>query len=342
MSELICGDALSELKLMASDSINCVVTSPPYFGLRDYGIAGQIGMEATLPEYVSRLVAVFDEVRRVLKPSGTAWLNLGDSYSGSGRGGNPEDSPHQKQKTNRGCIVGQTARDAATTNGAGDDRLKGFKPKDLIGAPWSVAFALRDAGWWLRQDIVWAKPNPMPESVTDRCTRAHEMIFMLTKSARYYYDQDAIAEQSIGMDRVRDKQNGTTTKHSDGGRFTQKPDKQRGHKRTHAGFNDRWDAMSKDEQCSAMRNKRSVWTVATKPYPGAHFATFPPEIAETCILAGCPRAGVVLDPFGGSGTVAEVALKHGREYVLIDLNPKYVELQKERLARYPILTEALN
>jgi DNA modification methylase len=190
-------DALEGLRTLPDKSVNCCVTSPPYWGLRDYGRDGQIGLEQTPEEYVARMVEVFREVRRVLREDGTLWLNLGDSYAGSGRGGNPPESPHQKQSTNRRSLIGQTARDAARTMRAGQDRLAGFKPKDLVGIPWRVAFALQADGWWLRQDIIWHKPNPMPESVTDRCTKAHEYIFLMTKSSKYYYDNDSIKEKSV-------------------------------------------------------------------------------------------------------------------------------------------------
>ncbi len=338
------GDCRETLHTLPDKSVNCCVTSPPYFGLRDYGNAAQIGLEQTPDAYVAELVAVFREVRRVLRDDGTLWLNLGDSYAGSGKGGNPENSPHQKQASNAGSIsvIGNTAREAAKTKGPGDDRNYGLPAKNLIGIPWRVAFALQDDGWWLRQDIIWMKPNPMPESVIDRCTKSHEYIFMLTKSARYYYDNEAIKEpmsmssvdrlsqpnleQQIGSDRVPGKTNGNM-------KAVGKVDKQRGHSRRHAGFNDRWDAMSKEEQCSGMRNKRSVWTVSTKPFKGAHFATFPPDLIEPCVLAGCPPMGTVLDPFGGSGTTGGVALKHGRNAILCELNPEYAAMIPTRVEK---------
>ena len=211
----------------------------------------------------------------------------------------------------------------------------GLKPKDIIGIPWRVAFALQADGWWLRQDIIWNKPNPMPESVRDRCTKAHEYIFLLSKSDRYHYDADAISEEAVGGtpgNRNPVKNDGTEkTRTRSGLHAYAERQRERGHRRPHQGFNETWDAMTKAEQASNGRNKRSVWTVATKPYAGAHFATFPPKLIEPCILAGCPAGGTVLDPFGGSGTTAAVANEHGRNAVLCELNPAYAELARKRL-----------
>lgn len=380
--KLLLGDCLETLKTVADASVQCCVTSPPYYGLRDYGVAGQIGLEETPEAYVAKLVAVFQEVKRVLKDDGTLWLNLGDSYAGSGKG----DNPNGKQGTNKG-----TRFDSPTSGFTPN----GCKPKDLIGIPWMVAFALRANGWWLRSDIIWAKPNPMPESVTDRCTKSHEYIFLLTKSARYYYDADAIKESANypGDDRkARAKENHKSM--PDGLRNGLRPG------------NYTYDLN--------YRNKRSVWTVTTKPYKGAHFATYPPDLIEPCILAGtsekgeCPKCGkawirvterqnesnwefrktkgatggsmetgdkqqigsgwshdlptkenitlgwkpqchcvddedhegplipvpqTVLDPFNGSGTTGEVALKHHRNYIGCELNPAYIELTNKRLAK---------
>lgn len=331
---IIQGDALEVLNTLPDTSVNMCCTSPPYWGLRDYGCSDQIGLEQTPDDYVFKLVAVFQEVRRILRNDGTLWLNLGDSYAGSGKGGNPISG---KQASNKGSQTigvlygktGESARRAAVTNVTRRSWEKGCKPKDLIGIPWRVAFALQSDGWWLRQDIIWSKPNPMPESVTDRCTKSHEYIFLLSKSAKYYYDQEAIKEPSIEMNwqsrltresdkskptaevngiRQRNdrfggnKHNAETTKHSDGSIFTG----------------------------SEYRNKRSVWTVATQPRKEAHFATFPPALITPCILAGCPVGGSVLDPFGGSGTTGEVSEQNGRNSILIELNPKYVELAKKR------------
>lgn len=355
---VIHGDCRSALADLPSESVHCCVTSPPYYGLRDYGVEGQIGLEETPDAYVAEMVAVFREVRRVLRPDGTLWLNIGDSYAGSGKGSNPEAG---KQATNKGSQsvgvlygkTGETARQAAVTNvtrktfragnpeknGGASNRdgigaVGGIKAKDLIGIPWMLAFALRADGWWLRQDIIWSKPNPMPESVTDRCTKAHEYLFMLSKGTRYYYDAEAIAEPAIYSGLANQDASGFKSptsfngKHKEGYRTS---DKQRGHGRRHAGFNDRWDAMTREEQCSGTRNKRSVWEVATQPFPDAHFATFPPSLIEPCILAGCPKGGTVLDPFGGAGTTGLVADRLERSAVLIELNPQYATMARNRI-----------
>lgn len=339
------GDCREVLKTLPDESVHCCVTSPPYFGLRDYGYSGQIGLEASPDAFVAAMVEVFREVRRALRSDGTLWLNLGDSYVGSANNGGKDS------KTMNGP-------QAATGSSLPTKRGEGIKAKDLIGIPWRVALALQADGWWLRQDIIWAKPNPMPESVTDRCTKAHEYIFMLSKSARYYYDQEAIKvpatlstverlsqptlDEQAGSDRVPGKTNGPmkAVGKLTGGSYAppgQSPhgnartDKQRGHGRRHAGFNDRWDAMEKAEQCSGMVNKRSVWTVATQPFKEAHFATFPPALIEPCILAGCPAGGTVLDPFGGAGTTGLVADRHGRDAILIEMNPEYAEMARNRI-----------
>jgi DNA modification methylase len=335
MSELLTilnGDVRSMLKTLESESVQCCVTSPPYWGLRDYKHAGQIGQEKTPELYVAVMVKVFEEVRRVLKADGTLWLNLGDSYWGGGRGGNPAESAHRKQATNAGsCIKAPNWKSAEC----------GLKAKDLVGIPWMVAFALRAAGWWLRSEIVWFKPNPMPESVTDRPTSAHEKIFLFAKSADYYCDMGAIAEPAIYSGLTGQNENGFKDPlNFNGKHFKSLPDgqanirkardKQRGHSRKHAGFNDRWDAMERAEQCGGLRNKRNVWEVATHSYPDAHFATFPPNLIKPCILAGSPSGGLVLDPFFGSGTTGMVALELGRRCIGIELNPQYVELAHRR------------
>jgi DNA modification methylase len=295
---------------LPNGSMNMCVTSPPYWGLRDYEHEGQLGLESTPEQYVANMVEVFREVKRVLRDDGTLWLNIGDSYAAQ-RGGT-----HQPAEILAGGKHGKTD-DGETVN---RDRHAGYNPsrnasaiglkhKDLVGIPWMLAFALRTDGWYLRQDIIWHKPNPMPESVTDRCTKAHEYLFLLSKSERYYYDSEAMQEQAAQPDRKRmDRIGGNKyvegVKHSDGSVFT--------------GAN--------------TRNRRSVWTVNTRPYRGAHFATFPPALIEPCILAGCPKGGTVLDPFGGSGTTAEVALKNGRNVVLNELNPEYIKLAEARIA----------
>ena len=289
---------------MPSGSVNCVVTSPPYFGLRDYGHDGQIGLEQTPAEFVAKLVDVFREVHRVLRDDGTLWLNLGDSYA-AGKCGRADQDRNTRNRDGR-----NTAN--ATDTGApmyGQRKIpEGLKPKDLIGIPWRVAFALQEAGWYLRQDIIWHKPNPMPESVTDRCTKAHEYVFLLSKSPRYYFDSEAIKEPAVKGAAGSSFNKGKTAAHQMG------------------------RSSEKERTEDGTRNRRSVWTVTTKPFKGAHFATFPPDLIEPCILAGCPEGGVVLDPFGGSGTTAGVALAHGRRAILCELNPEYAALVPDRVA----------
>ena len=323
---------------MPDNSVDCCVTSPPYWALRNYGMTDQIGMEDTPELYVQSLVKVFDEVKRVLKPEGTLWLNLGDTYYG-GKGSNGASMAYldNQHVLNRKALVA-TAPGEMRPN---DRKIQGLKPKDLVGAPWMVAFALRAAGWYLRQDIIWSKPNPMPESVKDRCTKAHEYIFMLSKSHKYYYDAAAIREaasassikrwsQDIelqeGSDRVPGKTNGKMK--AVGG---PKADRQRGHSRRHNGFNDRWDKMTTEEQQSMGANKRSVWNVPTVPFKEAHFATFPENLITPCVLAGCPKDGIVLDPFMGAGTTALVALSYGRKFIGLELNPDYIAIANKRL-----------
>ena len=339
--EIITGDCLAVLKTLPAQSIHCCVTSPPYWGLRDYGVEGQIGLEPTLAGYVDNLVAVLREVRRVLRDDGTLWLNLGDSYAAQ-RGGT-----HMPASTLAGGVGGLTASGERVNQGRNDGYNPtrnaskiGLKHKDLIGIPWRVAFALQADGWWLRQDIVWSKPNPMPESVTDRCTRSHEYIFMLTKSARYYYDAAAIADPAKTHLNDPDSNRSTLSggghgRHVLGSAIPEKQrrtDKQRGHSRRHAGFNERWDKQEEQGRCSKTRNKRSVWTVSTAPFKGSHFATFPPKLIEPCILAGCPVGGTVLDPFGGAGTTGLVADRLGRNAILIELNSEYAAMAKDRIA----------
>jgi DNA modification methylase len=338
VDRILLGDALTVLRTLPSESVHCIISSPPYFGLRDYGVAGQIGLEASPEEYVAQLVAVFAEARRVLRSDGTLWLNLGDSYANDGKWG--------------GSSGGKHARALHGTSGVGrGKRSTGLKPKDLMMIPARVALALQADGWWLRSDIVWSKGNPMPESVTDRPTRAHEYIFLLSQNARYYYDADAIREPvkpktlttygctvkpSKGNDALgkvkADNWARSVTRHAPNLRPSEQHDKQRGHGRRHAGFNARWDAMSKGEQLALGVSKRDVWTVGTHPYPGAHFATFPPALIEPCVLAGCPPGGVVLDPFMGAGTVGVVARRHSRHYLGIELSAHYVALAEARIA----------
>jgi site-specific DNA-methyltransferase (adenine-specific) len=282
------GDCRDVMAKLPAESVQCCVTSPPYFGLRDYGNAAQIGLEDTPDAYVSEMVAVFREVRRVLRDDGTLWLNLGDSYSthAAGKVADP------MRKSGLAGAGKKTATEANRVASEMSNEMKrgGLPEKNLIGIPWLVAFALRADGWYLRQDIVWAKPNPMPESVTDRCTKSHEYVFLLSKSARYYFDAKAIAA---------------------------------------TGY--RKDPGLKDDFSRDTRNKRSVWPIATQPYSGAHFATMPPELAETCIKAGSKPSDMILDPFGGAGTTALVADRLQRDATIIELNPTYAALARDRI-----------
>jgi DNA modification methylase len=381
---------------LADNSVNCCVTSPPYYGLRDYGTAKweggdpecdrlgklmptrtgfneryfgrpssennkqdavhepmgqvcakcgairidqQIGLEQTPDEYIANLVQVFREVKRVLRDDGTLWLNLGDSYNSQDAGANPGGFQGKAMKNNPDMNLAYT-RNGATLKG----KLPGLKPKDLIGIPWMAAFALRADGWYLRQDIIWAKPNPMPESVKDRCTKAHEYVFLLSKSAQYYYDYEAVLEPATGYDGRKDTMFKGSEKYKDSGQTFA----ERGH--------ERWqyknlqpdgqqpntmhlNRLDGEEYLSPVRNKRSVWTVTTKPYKGAHFATFPPDLIKPMILAGCPKDGVVLDPFVGSGTTVMAAMELGRKGIGLDLNLKYLDVNaRERTSEVqPIL-----
>jgi DNA modification methylase len=303
---IIQGDCIEGLRTLPDASVHCCVTSPPYWGLRDYGHDGQIGLESTPEAYVARMVEVFREVRRVLREDGTLWLNLGDSYA-----------------ANRTYQVTPT-KWASLTQGQPAKVPDGLKPKDLVGIPWRVAFALQADGWWLRQDIIWHKPNPMPESVRDRCTKAHEYVFLLTKSERYFYDAEAISEKA---------KDPTGFKYQGGWAEMQKhvePELRvrSGNCRTETGSVPHFASGHGDR-----RNRRSVWTVTTKPYKGAHFATMPPALVEPCILAGCPEGGTVLDPFAGSGTTLAVAAELGRNGIGCELNPEYIELAEQRIAK---------
>lgn len=318
-----CRETMRRWKEQGVKAQTCV-TSPPYYGLRDYGHDGQIGLEETPEQYIKAMVEVFRCVWDVLADDGTLWLNIGDSYAGAGY------SNHKG--------TGGTQR----TDGGKQRHLSGTgcKNKDLLGIPWMLAFALRADGWYLRQDIIWHKPNPMPESVRDRCTKAHEYIFLLSKSQKYYFDNEAIAEplaassvarlaqptlaQQAGSDRVPGKTNGNMK--AVGPRFggDKYGDDDSEKSRTKSG--NEWAGNE-----TGRRNKRSVWTVTTKPYKGAHFATFPSDLITPCILAGAPAGGIVLDPFMGSGTTAAVAVLNGRNYLGCELNPVYKDLQDERI-----------
>jgi DNA modification methylase len=307
LNKVLCGDCLDVLLAMPDESVNCCITSPPYWGLRDYGVDGQLGLEKTPEEYVAHMVEVFREVRRVLRDDGTLWLNLGDSYAGGGRGGLGQ------------CGVGSMEGGRYENGqriGLPTGKLDGIKSKDLVGIPWMVAFALRSDGWYLRQDIIWHKPNPMPESVTDRCTKAHEYIFLLSKKAKYYYDAEAIGEPL------------SVEPHKPGNNFH--PDKISGP--NDRGGNSQWEDTKEREWCkSGYRNRRSVWTVTTKPFREAHFATFPPDLIEPCALAGCPEGGIILDPFMGAGTTAVVAKTNHRNFIGIELNPAYIGMANQRI-----------
>jgi len=341
---IINGDCRDVLRTLPDESVHCIVTSPPYFGLRDYGVDGQIGLEDTPAAFVAELVSLFREARRVLRADGTLWLNLGDSYAGSwgaqGRGG---------QMADRSVISAQQIAAAAkkTSRTGSIPAASGLKPKDLIGIPWRVALALQEDGWYLRQDIIWHKPNPMPESVTDRCTKAHEYLFLLTRSAQYHYDADAIAEplasasvarlsqdveRQQGSDRVPGKTNGKMKAVAKGNRKTVRGGgvytQGRSFDNDAESCN---DSVGNEPNERGLRNKRSVWTVATQPFKEAHFATFPPELIEPCIKAGCPVGGTVLDPFGGAGTTGLVADRLQRNAILIELNPEYAAMADRRI-----------
>lgn len=316
---ILVGDVREKLRELADGSVHCVVTSPPYWGLRDYGNDGQIGLESTPQKFVDSLVAVFREVKRVLRDDGTLWLNIGDSYA-SFRDG--KVTPDTARGENLGTSVEQgkaSNRKASTFEGTL------IKPKDLVGIPWMLAFALRADGWYLRQDIIWNKPNPMPESVHDRCTKSHEYIFLLTKQPKYYYDDQAIQEDAktkAGATWQERKAAGATAGNVIVGDGTRN-----GTQRVVHGKGVTSNLTRQDGK----RNKRSVWTITTKPFRGAHFATFPPDLIEPCILAGCPEGGTVLDPFFGAGTTGLVAQRHNRKWIGCELNPEYAAIAQARI-----------
>lgn len=318
------GDCRQVLRTLPDESVHCCVTSPPYFGLRDYGVAGQIGLEETPGAFIDEMVAVFREVRRVLRADGTCWINLGDSYANDGKWGGHTGGKHVKALH---CSpIGR------------NKRYTGLKPKDLIGVPWAVAFALRDDGWYLRRDIIWHKLNPMPESVRDRPSTAHEYVFLLSKSERYYYDAEAIVEPVSPNTHARLSQDVASqigSARANGGAKTNGNMKAvgRGPKTQAAGSG----IKNNDSFAAAValqvthRNKRSVWPLATEAFSEAHFATFPPALVEPCIKAGSPAGGVVLDPFGGAGTTGMVADRLGRDAILIELNPEYASIAERRI-----------
>lgn len=300
---IIQGNSLTELYKLPSETVDCCVTSPPYYQLRDYGCDEQIGLEKTVDEYIEKLVVVFREVRRILKSDGTLWVNIADSYAGSGKGAAnyPDNAKKYKQGTNEGmlgCHIPPT-------------RADGCKPKDLLGIPWELAFALRADGWYLRQEIIWHKPNCMPESVKDRCTKAHETIFLFSKSKHYYFDWEAIQEPCVGFDKSSPRGSKGTFQPNAGRRKSN--DKQ---KVTHGNIDNE----------RGLRRKRSVWTVATNGGAVNHYATFPQRLIEPCILAGSREGGIVLDPFAGSGTTGAVAKAYGRDYILIEISKKYAAI----------------
>jgi DNA modification methylase len=297
MNKIIFGDCRDTMRQLAIDGVKVqmCVTSPPYYGLRDYGHDGQIGLEETPEKYIEVMVEVFRCVKNILADDGVLWVNIGDSYAGSGKGQWADGEHDPKKKKTEGMKLSITK-----------PKDMGLKPKDLIGIPWMLAFALRADGWYLRQDIIWHKPNPMPESVTDRCTKAHEYIFLLSKSQQYFYDNEAIKEPAIYAGDDRGSRN----------------DSRRG-----------TEANSMSGKTGEFRNKRSVWTINTKPYSGAHFAVFPQELIEPCILAGSRVGDIVFDPFMGSGTTGQVAQQLGRKYLGCELNQDYKALQDQRVAQ---------
>jgi len=324
------GNALDVLRTLPADRFQCCVTSPPYYGLRDYGHPDQLGLESTPEEYVARMVEVFREVRRVLRPDGTLWLNIGDGYAGSGRGGyegvnSGLDGSGCHQRDSRSAKLVQATRPRAGFHSSqvaagviGRRHVPpppGIKEKDLIGIPWMLAFALRADGWWLRADIIWSKPNPMPESVKDRTTKAHEYVFLLAKSKSYFYDADAIADPSTWSDQGRSSRDPSPTN------VPGAP--------PHRGL--------RDDAPTGQRNARSVWTISPKPFGGAHFAVMPPELAERCVLAGSRLGDEVIDPFLGSGTVGMVADRNGRRWFGIELQPDYEPIIRQRTSQAGLL-----
>lgn len=329
-------DCIEGLKRLPDNSIDCCVTPPPYYGLRDYNVDGQIGLEKSPQQYIDKLTEVFAEVYRVLKPEGTLWLNLGDSYAGSGKGGAnyPENAKKYKQGSNKGSCGNKTGYKYDTI----------CKDKDLIGIPWLAAFALRDRiGFYLRNDIIWEKGNPLPESVTDRLTKSHEHIFLMAKSSRYYFDHEAIQEPAVSYDGRKDIYMHGSPKYI----MPVMPQGKRQHLATNEHQRWRFKNLQDDGQTPntmhlrradglpdkqyPVRNKRDVWHVNTKPEKDSHFAVYPEELIRPCVLAGCPKDGIVLDPFMGSGTTARVARKYGRNFVGFELNPDYIKIIEKKI-----------
>ena len=340
---VLIGDCIESMRTLPDKSVQMCVTSPPYYGLRDYGVDGQIGLEETPAEFIARLVEVFREVRRVLRDDGTAWVNMGDSYAGSWGAHGRDDMGVGVSTLSQRQVMASQRKAKSTTHAE-------YKPKDLMGMPWRLAFALQDDGWYLRQDIIWHKPNPMPESTRDRCTKAHEYIFLLSKSRRYHCDMSAIrepaAEASLnrwaqdienqaGSDRVPGKSNGPMK--AVGGDRSRRDSFQREDSKREQPIPGQSKGTHRPDRTESewdigTRNKRSVWTVATQGFKEAHFATFPPDLIRPCILAGAPLGGVVLDPFGGAGTTAVVAMQEGRKSILCELNPEYAAMAERRIA----------
>ena len=318
---IITGDCRESLSQIKPGSVQTCITSPPYFGLRDYGHDEQLGLEQTPDEYVANMVEVFRGVRDALADDGTLWLNIGDSYFGTGKGPTPPTGMHGANGTPY-PVKGVYTHDV-------------LKPKDLIGIPWRLAFALQADGWWLRQDIIWAKPNPMPESITDRCTKSHEYLFLLTKRARYYYDHDAVKEPAVA-----------TNFHDYTGTSYQAPGQssQTGNRKSPRFGGDKYGdsddpkyatKSGNEYQFDGTRNKRDVWTIPSKPFRGAHFAVMPEALVEPCILAGSRPGDTVLDPFAGSGTVGVVAKRHARRFIGCELNPEYASMAEMRIMNEP-------
>lgn len=365
-----CRDVMRDL-IAAGVHVQCIVTSPPYWGLRDYGVAGQLGLEPTLHEFLTNMVEVFDLCRDLLAEDGVMFLNMGDSYAGSRAAAGDSSSSNKGNTASKGLPAGMTAsrrRDDAAIPRS-DVRVEGLKPKDLVGQPWRLAFALQDAGWWLRQDIIWHKPNPMPESVRDRCTKAHEYLFLMTKAERYYFDADAIKEPATygptptgvgfghGYDedpkpRVRVPGNVNPAKGQAAYEAGDERHRTKAGLQAYAqkvrdsvargGFEGKTNDLPGREAFRAiteMRNRRSVWTISTKPYAGAHFATFPEDLVEPCVLAGSRPGDIVFDPFMGSGTVASVAQRLGRRWLGAELNPDYIALQAARTRQHGLMLE---
>ena len=307
-NRIICGDALETLKNFPDESINCSITSPPYYGLRDYHKKEQIGREKTVEEYLDRLINVFREVRRVLKKDGTCFIVIGDSYAGTSSKKEQRDPKYPKGRNGQNPSITQ--------------KVLGYKSKDLMGIPWRLAFALREDGWYLRSDIIWHKENAMPEACKDRPTRSYEHIFLLSKSPRYYYDYDSLAEPMKEVSkkryvRGRSKENKYLNENS--GAKIQKINEARGY------------GQYKGDNIPQFRNKRDIWTINTTSFRGNHYAAFPPKLAEICMIAGCTKGGIILDPFIGSGTVGLIALLHNRKYIGIELNEEYVDLARKRI-----------